>query len=100
MKYLNFKDKKKRLIQSRFDLRCLILKVIIKNKKIFSSLRLKAFSDLTDITFKFYSKNQLVNRCIFTGRSKGILSKFKMSRLIFLKLGRSNNILDLRKFFV
>lgn len=100
MKYLIYKDNKKRLSQFESELKKNILKIIFKNKKYSISIRWSAFFNLMKITKKYPSKTTIVNRCIFTGRANGILSKFKMSRIMFLNLGRSNNLLGFKKFFV
>jgi len=100
MKYLVTKDKKKRICLQKIELKLMVLKTIFKNKNYFFSLRYSALIKCFYLTTKKSFKTQIVNRCVFTGRSKGILSKFKISRLMFLRLGRAGDILGLRKHLI
>ena len=99
MKYLIKKDKKKRFFFYKKELYVFILKNIIRNICIFSSVRWNTGFKLFCINKK-ESKTQYNNRCVFTGRQKGILTKFKISRLTFLKLSRLGNLSGVKKFFV
>lgn len=98
MKYLIFKDKKKRIDFLKNEQLNFILKNILKNKNYFSSIRWSAAFKMTCIE-KNASKTQYTNRCILTGRRKGLLTKFKISRIIFLKKARFGEISGLIKFF-
>jgi small subunit ribosomal protein S14 len=96
MKNLIQKDKKKRKMAFTFENNRFILKSIIKNKKIALSIKYNAILKL-DALSKNSSKNKFNNYCILTYRKKGILSKFKMSRLAFLKFSRMGQISGIKK---
>lgn len=90
------RDKKRRLIFKKFEIRRLILKSLLvdKNLKSFEKnfvrymlLKMPKDSSLTRIR----------NRCIVTGRGRGIFSKFRLSRIAFKKYGLMGNIYGLRK---
>lgn len=82
MKYLVKKDKLKRNFFAKNELNKFIKENLFKNKKIYASIRWKTFSAKRILT-----KTNIVNRCVFTGRKHGILSKFKLSRLEFFRKG-------------
>lgn len=96
MKNLIQKDKIKRKLAFKFENNKFILKSIIKNKKIALSIKYNVILKL-NILFKNISKNKFNNYCIFTYRKKGILSKFRMSRLAFLKFSRMGQISGVKK---
>jgi ribosomal protein S14 len=96
MKSTIYKDKIKRKNFSLFELERFVLKSIIKNKNIFSSLIYYSILKL-DSVFKYASKNKINNYCIYTFRKKSILSKFKMSRITFLNLSRFGYISGIKK---
>jgi len=96
MKYIKQKDKQKRLIAFQFENIRFIFKSIIKNKKLISSIKWNASIKL-DNFLKNSSKNKFNNRCILTNRRKGILSKFRLSRITFLNLSRFGQISGLKK---
>jgi ribosomal protein S14 len=96
MKYLTQKDKQNRLIAFQIENNRLILKSIIKNRKIVSSVRWNAIFKLDNLS-KNGSKNKYNKRCILTNRKKGIISKFRLSRLAFLKLSRLGQISGIKK---
>ena len=78
---MNLKEKKRRLNYKNSEISQLFYKQLYKN----SSFNIKR-----KISFKFFEKNkkiyysQIVNRCILTNRSKGLVSrKLKMARYPF-----------------
>jgi len=87
MKHIVQKDKKNRILAFQTENIRFILNSIIKNKKILVSIRWNAILKLDNI-IKNSSKNRYNKRCILTNRRKGIVGKFKISRLAFLKLSR------------
>jgi len=96
MKLLAQKDKQIRSSVFKFETAQFILKSIIKNKKIKSSIRWNAIIKLDSLP-KNSSKNKVNKRCILTNRKKGIISKFRLSRLAFLRLSRSGQISGIKK---
>lgn len=84
MKYLLWKDKKRRILYSYFENRRIFLKALIKNLLIAPSLRLFAYKQLLNLP-KDSSNTRIRNRCLFTNRPRAIYRKFGMSRLMFRK---------------
>lgn len=98
MKSLIQKDKKRRKLSYKYETNRLILKNIIKNKNLTTTIRWNAVIKLS-ILPNNSSKIKQSNRCINTGRKKGIVSIFKLSRISFLKIARSGMISGLKKFY-
>lgn len=75
------KDYKKRQQYKFYEIKKVVLKSIIYNQYISLKYRLKAQNILDK--FPRYSRLSLVrNRCILTGRGRGIYGKFKLSRIM------------------
>jgi len=98
MKYLINKDKKNRIQFLEKEFLLIILRNIIKNKHIYKSIRLKASTLMFAVGYNV-SITKIVNRCVITGRQKGILTKFKLSRLIFLKMCNSGKLFGIKHYF-
>lgn len=90
------KDKLRRKNYLIFEMNRFVLKSIVKNKKLFFSLKYNATLSL-DYLFEQNSKNKINNYCIYTFRKKSLLNKFKMSRIIFLNLSRFGQIFGIKK---
>jgi ribosomal protein S14 len=99
MKYIIQKDKNKLAFYYKKEFLKNILKNVTKNKKLYHSVRWKA-SVILSLIDKKYSKTMFVNRCIITGRQKGILTKFKLSRIAFFKICRSKKVFGFKNYFV
>lgn len=91
MKHLIKKDNLNRKTFHKIELKNFVRESVLKNKKLYTSIRWSLNSK--KITF---IKTKIVNRCIITGRKKGILSKFKLSRLAFLRKGLENTLPGIR----
>lgn len=72
------------------------LKEIVKNLNTSDEERLAAVISLNKLP-KNSSPTRLRNRCQFTGRSRGFLRKFKMSRLCFRELANQGFIPGITK---
>jgi small subunit ribosomal protein S14 len=96
MKNITQRDKQNRKLAFQFENTRLILKSIIKNKKILSTIRWNAIFKLENLP-KNSSKSKYNTRCIITNRKKGMVSKFRLSRLSFLKLSRLGQITGIKK---
>ena len=96
MKKLLKKDKKLRSSFLKNELPRKVLKSIIKNSFLPLDLRTKAKTELSS-----YPKNssivRLKNRCLLTGRGRGLVGGFNLSRLMVRKLGRDGVLHGLRK---
>lgn len=85
MKYLLIKEKKKRNLFKKYELKRLLLKSIIYNLNLKQNIREYIFLILNNFT-KNTSKTQMRNRCIITNRSRFLFIDYKISRLEFKRL--------------
>ena len=76
--------KRERMVKSRWEQRQKLKAVILDTRKSIED-RLTAVDALNKLP-KNSSKTRLRNRCQFTGRARGFLRKFKMSRLCFREM--------------
>ena len=95
MKKLQRKDKYKRQQFLKNEIKHFILKSVVINKKINSSLKWKAFLELS--TNLKINTNSFVNRCLFTNRKKRINKLYSFSRLVFLKFARFGYLNGIKK---
>ena len=96
MKYLLEKDRKRRQLVKKYELKRLSLKSIISNCSYPITLRWKAGLKLSELP-KDSSKLRLNNRCVLSNRSRGISSTFKISRIELRILSSSGEISGLKK---
>lgn len=84
MKSLVIKDIKRRQLYNRYEIRKKLLKSLICSNNLKRSEKYYILSLLS----KYPRDSSLVkvrNRCILTGRGRGILSKYSLSRIMFKK---------------
>lgn len=91
MKSLIEKDKRRRKLFKKYENKRRELKAIIYNKENSMELRNKAQIALSKLP-KDSSKIRIKNRCILTGRSKGVFRYFKLSRIQLRQLALEGNI--------
>lgn len=82
--------RRERQVQLKWDKRQALKKAVLDINKSIEE-RMAAVDALNKMP-KDSSKTRLRNRCQFTGRSRGFLRKFKMSRLCFREMA-SNGLL-------
>ena len=82
--------RREKLVKSKWDRRQELKKAIVDLDKPIEE-RLAAVDALNKMP-KNSSKTRLRSRCQFTGRSRGVLSKFKMSRLCFREMANQGLI--------
>ena len=75
----------------RFSKKRKLLKKIIKNKKSSPEERLDAINKLSKLPNNS-SPCRLRNRCIMTGRPRGVYRKFKLSRIAFRELASEGKL--------
>ena len=95
MKYLLWKDKKRRILYFSFETRRIFLKAIIKNMSLPTNLRLIAYKQLITLP-KDSSNTRIRNRCLFTNRPRAIYRKFGMSRLMFRKYAWKGKLIGVK----
>jgi len=81
MKYLVEKDKKRRQIFSNFEQKRALLKALIRNENLSKKIRWKISLELAKLP-KDSSLTRIRNRCVLTGRPRGVQNYFKVSRII------------------
>jgi len=96
MKYLLEKDKKRRKLINKYELKRLFLKSISFNCNLPVTIRWKAGLKLSELP-KDSSKIRLKNRCVLTNRSKGVYSSLKISRIELRNLASTGKISGLKK---
>lgn len=94
MKYILEKDKKKRLLAKRFEAKRKILKSLKTNEFLPLTIRAEAGLRLEDLGG---TKSIIKNHCIVSSRARGILSKFKVSRMVFKRLASFGYIPGIKK---
>jgi len=96
MKSIVEKDKKIRKSVVYYELKRRVLKSIAYNQHISVRIRWQVMLHLTSIP-RDSSKTRLKNRCILTGRGKGVYSSLKISRIVLRDLVCAGNITGFRK---
>ena len=82
--------KRERMVKLKWDKRQMLKKVIL-DQSTSEEDRMKAVADLDKLP-KNSSPVRLRNRCQLTGRSRGFLRKFKLSRLCFREMANAGLI--------
>ncbi len=85
MKYLIIKDRRNRLLYNLYERRRKVLRAIIENLSLPLNVRNNAYNVIMSLP-RETSNTRMRNRCMLTGRSRGIYKRFGVSRLIFRKL--------------
>jgi len=83
-------QKKQRMVKNSWDKRSRLKSIILDMKKPVEE-RLEAVDTLNKMP-KNSSPIRLKNRCQFTGRARGFLRKFKMSRICFREMANQGYI--------
>lgn len=96
MKKLLEKDKKVRKTIYNFEKKKFILKSIYHNLNFFNLIRWKAYLHLSLLPSKS-SKTFITNRCIKTINKKKFNKLTNLSRIIFLKLVKANQVNSIYK---
>lgn len=80
MKYLIEKDKKRREIFAKYENLRICLRALSKDLRLPYSVRLLYRIRLSEF-YKNASKTRIKNRCVISGRGRGVFRFFRMSRL-------------------
>ena len=94
MKHKLVIDHKRRQIFYTEELKKRVHKSISVNQYLSSSVR-AASLDCLSTTFTYSSR--IMNYCLITARSKGVLRKFKVSRMVFKELASNGYLNGVRK---
>lgn len=85
------RDKKRRKLFKRYESKRVLYKAISNNLNLPLNIRLEAQEKLNKLP-RNSSPIRIRNRCVLTGRPRGVLRKFKLSRIKFQELALSGNI--------
>lgn len=96
MKYRLLKDRRRRILHSLFERRRVVLRAIVENTNLTSRLRGQAYRALLSLP-RDSSSTRIRNRCTLTGRSRAIVRRFGLSRLIFRKLALQGILFGVKK---
>ena len=92
MKHLRIsQDKSKRLIFKRDELKKNV--ICLLNYRFYNCL----FFDWKRIESGIYSRVELKNYCILSGRPRGVFKDFKLSRILLRKMGAKGFLFGLKK---
>ena len=112
MKYLIFKDKKRRALFKKTELNFLIFRAFLRENFIKNSIWKKNFNNGILPNFvSFYKNSELFffhdnnvnnqlkirNRCVVTGRARSINRRYKVSRIVLRELASKGVIVGLTK---
>jgi len=89
-------DKRKRQLYKKYELKRLICKAFLLNKNLSDELRKKRLQELSKLS-RNSSITRIRNHCILTGRTKGTLRKFKLSRISFRELASEGSLMGVFK---
>ena len=94
-KYLK-KDLKRRLSAKDFEYKRIALRAVRTNISIPTKIRFLALTQLSKLRAKG-SSVKIRNRCILTGRSRGVYNYFKISRIMIRDLAAKGLLPGLKK---
>lgn len=94
--HLSVKDNKRRQLFLKLEWQKLQLRAIADNMSLPFEVRYKARLELTDFS-RDSSITRIRNRCVLTGRSRGVYRFFKISRIKIRELMSHNKLPGLKK---
>jgi small subunit ribosomal protein S14 len=96
MKSLIERDKKRRLLYKQYEPKRRLLKSIVYNESISQEERSNAQNKLCELP-RNSSKTRIKNRCVVTGRAKGVYRYFKISRIQLRNLALNGKVMGYSK---
>lgn len=96
MKYLNYKDSKRRINYLKIEPEYIRLKSIIYNRSLPKTIQFFFIMKLFRIS-KNYSKIRIKNRCVITNRSQSIYRDFHLNRSTLKEFVGSDLLVGIRK---
>ncbi|KAL9430640.1 hypothetical protein AB3S75_025937 [Citrus x aurantiifolia] len=92
----NIEDHKRRLLATKFELKRKLYKSLYRDVNLPTEVREKYLCKLARLP-RNSSFTRLRNRCIFTGRSRAVYEKFRMSRIVFRSLANQGMLMGVKK---
>ena len=97
MKYLIEKDKTKRQVFHKYERKRALLRALIRNENLSRRTRWKIALQLHRLP-RNGSPTRIRNRCVLTGRPRGIQRNFKVSRITLRNLISQGNVPGVVKY--
>ena len=94
MKHKLILDKKRRQLLCQKELKYRLWKSMCVNAYFNSHVRAISLKQLSS---EFIYRSRIVNYCVITARSKGVLRQFKMSRMVFKSVASNGFINGVKK---
>uniref|UniRef100_A0A0E0LQR1 Succinate dehydrogenase [ubiquinone] iron-sulfur subunit, mitochondrial n=1 Tax=Oryza punctata TaxID=4537 RepID=A0A0E0LQR1_ORYPU len=92
----NLLDHKRRLLAAKYELKGKLYKAVCRDPDLPADMRDQFRYKLSKLP-RNSSMTRLRNRCIFTGRSRAVYKKFRMSRIVFRSLANKGELLGVKK---
>ncbi|XP_021729110.1 uncharacterized protein LOC110696130 [Chenopodium quinoa] len=92
----NILDYHRRQLASKYELRRKLYKALCRDPELPLSMKDKFRYKLAKLP-RNSAFNRLKNRCIFTGRSRAVYEKFRMSRIVFRELASQGQLQGVKK---
>nr|AKI85090.1 ribosomal protein S14 [Erodium texanum] len=92
----NVEDHRRRLLAAKFEMRRKLYKALCRDPSLPSDMR-DAYRTKLSTLPRNSSFTRIRNRCIFSGRPRGVYSKFRMSRIVFRELASFGELLGVTK---
>nr|QHR84557.1 ribosomal protein S14 [Taxus cuspidata] len=92
----NIRDHKRRLLAAKYELKRVLYKAVLRDPNLPRDLREKFRTKLSMLP-RNSSFTRVRNRCILTGRPRGVYRKFRISRICFRELASRGELLGVRK---
>lgn len=96
MKHLIARDKRRRALVHKHQVKRQELKRLLKDRSISPQERLVAQQALNALP-RNSSASRVSNRCIITGRSKGVYRRYKISRIMLRQLALQGRLPGMKK---
>ncbi|KNA05041.1 hypothetical protein SOVF_193810 [Spinacia oleracea] len=92
----NILDYQRRQLASKYELRRKLYKALCRDPELPPNMKEKFRYKLSKLP-RNSAFNRLRNRCIFTGRSRAVYEKFRMSRIVFRELASQGQLQGVKK---
>ena len=96
MKNSIHRDKKRRILYSKYEIKRMTLKAMIRDLSLSKELRFHYSQELTKLP-RNSSLIRTKNRCVLTGRAKSNYKFFKISRITFRELASKGLLVGITK---
>ncbi|KAJ4829959.1 ribosomal protein S14, S11 [Turnera subulata] len=92
----NIKDNHRRQLAAKYELRRNLFKALVRDPELPTEMRENASAKLAALP-RNSSFTRVRNRCIFSGRPRGVYEVFRMSRLVFRALASRGMLAGVKK---